>query len=100
VSSRWRYVLHSGCIGIRCEHWPIDPDDVVIASSQISWNTVYGCRVYALAILYYFLRDWLSDRSLSYGIWVCGCSEYWDYWTMLLALPSRGMIDRYWRFEG
>ena len=43
VRSRWTCALHSGCVGRHDEHWPIDPDDVVIACCQISWkeNSIY-----------------------------------------------------------
>jgi hypothetical protein len=53
-----------------------------------------------LTLYYIIFHSGLTDWSLSYGFWGCGCSEYWDYWTFWMAVTSRGMVDGYWRFEG
>ena len=54
VLSRRTCVLYSGCIGIRGEHSPIDPDDVVIASSQISWKE-NSIRLQSLLFTRYYI---------------------------------------------
>jgi len=53
VSSRWSCVQHSGyVVGRSGKHSPIDTDDVVIASSQISWKENSVC-LQSLCTCYY-----------------------------------------------
>jgi hypothetical protein len=69
VPSHYTRVLRSGyVVGRSGEHSPIDTDDVVITSSQISWKE-NSILLQSLCTCYYILfPSGLTDWSLSYGI--------------------------------
>jgi hypothetical protein len=102
VLSHWTCVPRSGSVDQRSgEPSPVDTDYVEIASIQISWKENSTWFQSLLFTRYYIifpsgLTVWLTLKLRAGG---CGCSEYWDYWRVLLAVTSRGMVDRYWRLE-
>ena len=74
VLSRRTCVLHGSCIGIRGEHSPIDPNDVVIASRQISWKE-YSVLLQSLCNCYYKLFSsgmtiWLVLKLCDLKLWL------------------------------
>jgi len=75
VSSRWRCVQHSGYVVRFCgEQWPVDTDDVVIASSKIRWKE-YSVWLQSLCTCYYILFSsgltvWLVLNLWDLRLWL------------------------------
>jgi len=103
VRSHYTCVRHSGYV-VRSsgEHSPIDHDDVVIASSQISWKENSTWLQSLLFTRYYIIFPSRLTVWLVLKLWVL---RLWLQWILRLLNSVDGCNilwygRQYWRFEG